>query len=155
MMQEMMMTKKTMMLDAGDVALSLTRRQLFGGAGALALAAALPGAALAQGQAEWRQSYDAGSVRSLKTRSNYPMLGPDSVIATEQASSNIVSLPPRAAGSRCASMSACGSARAGRRLWRCASGSPSQVTLIRPLAARPRSTRMSRRACAISRTGMA
>ncbi len=85
MMQEMMMTKKTMMLDAGDVALSLTRRQLFGGAGALALAAALPGAALAQGQAEWRQSYDAGSVRSLKTRSNYPMLGPDSVIATEQA----------------------------------------------------------------------
>jgi murein L,D-transpeptidase YcbB/YkuD len=64
------------------------RRSLLRGVGAMALFAGFGGTqALAQssGQAEWRQSYDAGAARSSGYRSNYPMVGPDSVLATEQA----------------------------------------------------------------------
>jgi murein L,D-transpeptidase YcbB/YkuD len=65
-----------------------SRRHLLQGVGAFAIFAGFGGAqALAQsgGQAEWRQSYDAGAARSSGYRSNYPMVGPDSVLATEQA----------------------------------------------------------------------
>jgi murein L,D-transpeptidase YcbB/YkuD len=65
-----------------------SRRSLLRGVGAMAVFAGFGGAqALAQsaGQAEWRQSYDAGAARSSGYRSNYPMVGPDSVLATEQA----------------------------------------------------------------------
>ena len=77
--------------------LSLTRREtvlaLLSGA---ATAAAAP--ALAQ-QAEWRQSYDAGT-RNAVLRSSTPMLSSESLQATEEAITPIATSPPAAAGRR-------------------------------------------------------
>ncbi|MGL4729842.1 MAG: L,D-transpeptidase family protein [Bosea sp. (in: a-proteobacteria)] len=64
----------------------LTRRALLCGAGAALAIGSSADAVLAQsGQAEWRQSYDAGAARAASYRSSHPMLGPDSALATEQA----------------------------------------------------------------------
>ncbi len=69
--------------------MAIGRRGLVLGAGvslaALWSAPLLAASGDGYGQAEWRQTYDAGSARSLSYRASSPMLSPESVMATEQA----------------------------------------------------------------------